>query len=122
VVVVRYFGGTLLGTSGLINAYRESTSIAFQNADIIEKTLEDIYRLTFDYSIMSDVMNTVKKLNLEMVRQDFGNIGILEIAIRQSEVKEMIRQLKSGISKIRIEEIDEVKKVAGLDIKFLETR
>jgi hypothetical protein len=67
-------------------------------------------------------MNTVKKLNLEMVRQDFGNIGILEIAIRQSEVKEMIRQLKSGISKIRIEEIDEVQKVAGLDIKFLETR
>jgi uncharacterized YigZ family protein len=122
VVVVRYFGGTLLGTSGLINAYRESTKLAFEAAEIIEKTQEDIYRLTFDYSIMSDVMNTVKKLELEMVRQDFGNIGILEIAIRQSEVEETMRRLKSGISKIRIEEIDEVEKVAGLDIKFLETR
>lgn len=121
-VVVRYFGGTLLGTSGLINAYREATAEAFRNAEIIEKTVEDIYRLTFDYSIMSNVMNTVKKLELEQVRQDFGNVGVLEIAIRQSEIFETMRQLKSGISGIRMEEIDEVEKVAGLKIEFLKTR
>ena len=122
IVVVRYFGGTLLGTSGLINAYRESAANALRNAEIIEKTQEDIYRLTFEYFLMSDVMNSVKKLSLEIVRQDFGNIGILEIAVPQSKVHETMRQLKSGISKIRIEQIDSIKKIDGLKIDFLLTR
>ncbi|MFT4760877.1 MAG: putative YigZ family protein [Paraglaciecola sp.] len=121
-VVVRYFGGTLLGASGLINAYRTSTANALENADIIEKTVEDIYKITFDYSLMSNVMNAVKKLELEMVRQDFGEIGVLEVAIRQGEKIELIRQLRSKISGIRIEEIDEVKVVAGLKLDYLYTR
>jgi uncharacterized YigZ family protein len=121
-VVVRYFGGTLLGASGLINAYRTSTAYALENAEIIEKTVEDIYKITFDYSLMSNVMNAVKKLELEMVRQDFGNIGVLEVAIRQGEKVEIIRQLRSRISGIRIEEIDEVKVVAGMQLDYLYTR
>jgi len=121
-VVVRYFGGTLLGASGLINAYRTATAAALDNAKIIEKTVEEIYQLTFEYALMSNVMNAVKKLELEMVKQDFGNIGKLDIAIRQGEKEELIRQLRSLISGIRIEEIDAVEAIDGLEIEWLFTR
>lgn len=122
IVVVRYFGGTKLGTSGLINAYKLSAVDALEQANIIEKTLEDIYQFTFDYSLMSDVMNAIKKNEVEVVEQDFGEIGRIKIAIRQSEVEQTINILKSQIGKIRLEEIEEVKKIAGLKIDFLETR
>ncbi|MFT7606590.1 MAG: putative YigZ family protein, partial [Saprospiraceae bacterium] len=52
VVVVRYFGGTKLGVSGLINAYKNATIDAFQQATIIEKTVEDIYKISFHYALM----------------------------------------------------------------------
>lgn len=122
VVVVRYFGGTKLGTSGLINAYKMSTIEALEEASIIEKTVEDIYRISFDYGLMSDVMNAVKKLDLEMISQDFGNEASLDIAIAKSKVEETLRQLKSLIAKVRIEEIDKIKKVPGLKITYLLTR
>ncbi|MFZ1495802.1 MAG: YigZ family protein, partial [Saprospiraceae bacterium] len=77
VVVVRYFGGTLLGTSGLINAYRQTTAIALKNAIIIEKIIEEQFELTFNYSIMPDVMNAVKKLNLPIIAQQFNENAAL---------------------------------------------
>ena len=122
VIVIRYFGGTKLGTSGLKNAYKISTKEALEDADIILKTLEDIYHLQFDYSLMSKVMNAVKKLDLEIVEKDFSELGNLKIAIRQSELEETIKELRSRISGIRIEEIDEVKTIPGLKIEFLLTR
>jgi len=122
VVVVRYFGGTKLGTSGLINAYRSATKIAFENATIIEKTVEDVYKITFDYSLMSNVMNAVKKLELNVVKQVFEEIAFIEIAIRKSEVDHSLKKIKSLISGIRMEEIDQVEKIAGVDLKFLFTR
>ena len=122
VVVVRYFGGTKLGTSGLINAYKNATFDALQNAQIIEKTLDDIFKISFDYALMSDVMNAVKKLDLEICKQEFGNEAFLEIAIRQSDREQMLKQLKSLISKIRMEEIDKVDTIPGLKIDYLFTR
>lgn len=122
VVVVRYFGGTKLGTSGLINAYKGATIDAFQQAEIIEKKVEDLYKISFDYALMSNVMNAVKKLQLTVVRQEFEATAFLEIAIRQSEVTETIRQLRSLIANIRIEEIDEIKQIPGLKIDYVITR
>lgn len=122
IIVVRYFGGTKLGTSGLINAYRESAAEALRQANIIEKTVEDIYQLKFDYTLMSDVMNAIKKADLEMVSQDFGDIGCIHIAIRKSEVDQQLIQLKARILKVSIEEATAIKKIAGLDIEFLRTR
>jgi uncharacterized YigZ family protein len=122
VVVVRYFGGTLLGTSGLINAYKTSAADALEQAAIIEKTVEVIYRLTFDYALMSDVMNAVKKLELEMVRQDFGTIGILEVAIRQGSLEEMLNRLKALIAKIRFEEVAQLEEIEGLKLEYVYTR
>lgn len=122
VIVVRYFGGTKLGVSGLIHAYKVSTADAFENATIVEKTLEDIYQLTFEYALMSEVMNAVKKLELEIVVQDFGNIGRLEIAIRQSEIEDTLLQLKAKVAKIRIEEIHKIETIDGFEMDFLRTR
>ena len=122
IVVVRYFGGTKLGTSGLINAYKSAAFDAIQNAEIIEKTLEDVFRVSFDYAIMSDVMNAVKKLELEICNQEFEVHPFLEISIRQGERDLTLKKLKSLISKIRMEEIDKVENIPGLSIKFLNTR
>ena len=121
-VCVRYFGGTLLGTSGLINAYREATKAAFSAAQIIEKTVEDLYRLTFDYALMSNVMNTVKAENLEMVNKDFGVRGKVDIAVRQSETEEKLRILRAGIAGTRIEEVPDLENIEGLEMDFLGTR
>jgi len=122
IIVVRYFGGTLLGTSGLINAYRTAAAEALKVANIIEKTVEDIYRLDFDYAIMSDVMNAVKKLKLEIVNQSFTEAGLVEIAIPQSQIKETMRQLRAQIAKVRIEEIDAIKTIEHLEINYIATR
>lgn len=122
IVVVRYFGGTKLGASGLINAYRTAAAEALQQAEIIDKTVEDIFQIDFDYALMSEVMNAVKKLDLEITTQDFGNTAMLQIAIPQSKVSETIRQLRALIAKVRIEEIDAIETIEGLDIQHLSTR
>ena len=122
VIVVRYFGGTLLGTSGLINAYKESTADALNKAELIERTVEDIYRITFDYALMGIVMSSIKNLELEMARQDFGNIGIVEVAIRQSEAGDKLRSLKAAVAEVYLEEVDALEKIDGFELEYLYTR
>ncbi len=122
IIVIRYFGGTKLGTSGLINAYKNAAHDALQQANIIEKTLDDIFKISFDYALMSDVMNAVKKLDLEICKQEFEAAAFLEIAVRQGDREQTLRRLRSLISKIRIEEIDAIKTIPGLKIEFLYTR
>ena len=114
IVVVRYFGGTLLGTSGLIHAYREAAAAALRNADITEKIIKDHFSLDFDYALMPDVMNGVKKLDLEIVRQTFEERGLLEIAIRQTEATERLLQLKASIWKVSTDEAATLEWPAGL--------
>jgi uncharacterized YigZ family protein len=63
VIVVRYFGGTLLGVPGLINAYKTATALALQTTPIIQKAVEINYRLQFDYTKMNEVMMIIKKYN-----------------------------------------------------------
>ena len=122
VVVVRYFGGTLLGTSGLINAYRNSAAIALENAEKITRLVEDVYTIHFDYSIMSNVMNALKKMNIPMLSQDFDAEPSLQIAIRQNLVKDTLLQLKALIGGLRLEEVDEKTVVGGLRMRYSSTR
>ncbi len=61
IIVIRYFGGTLLGVSGLINAYRTSAADAIINAEVIERNLHDFFELTFPYTCMNDVMKILKE-------------------------------------------------------------
>ncbi len=122
IVVVRYFGGTLLGASGLINAYKEASIAALEKGEIVEKIVADIYQFTFDYSIMSEVMNAIKKYKVEMVHQDFGNIGIVQVAIRQSEVADKLLRMKAIIAKVHLEMVPDLEEIEGLTIEFIETR
>lgn len=122
IIVVRYFGGTLLGASGLINAYRESAADALRQAEIIERTVEDVYRITFDYALMGSVMNSIKSLELEIAGQDFGAVGIVDVAIRQSEVKGKLRRLKAAVAGAYLEEVDELGEIEGFEVEYLYTR
>jgi len=71
IVVSRYFGGTLLGVSGLINAYRSAAASAIQNAELEEKTLQEYYEITYPYISMNDVMRILKEENIGQSGQTF---------------------------------------------------
>jgi uncharacterized YigZ family protein len=71
IIVSRYFGGTLLGVSGLINAYRSAATSAIIGAEITEKTLQEYYEITYPYISMNDVMRILKELNLGQSQQSF---------------------------------------------------
>jgi len=94
VVVVRYFGGTLLGVPGLINAYRTATEEALNSAVVIEKTLNDVYTIQFDYQLMNDVMRIIKEDNLKVLNQQFDNSCIIKIEIRRTQVNQSISKLE----------------------------
>ena len=117
VVVVRYFGGTLLGTSGLINAYREATAEALRNATMEEKIVKDAFLLDFDYALMPDVMNAIKKLALDISKEEYGERGLLEIGIRQSEIEETLLKMKALIWKVSTEEAATLDWPAGLNVE-----
>lgn len=117
VIVVRYFGGTLLGTSGLINAYREATAESLRSAEVVEKIVKDTFGLNFDYALMPDVMNAVKKLDLEIYKEDYGDRGLLEIGIRQSEVESTLLKMKALIWKVSQEEAATLEWPAGLVLR-----
>lgn len=95
VIVVRYFGGTLLGIPGLINAYKNATQEAIDTAKIIKKTLDDVYKIDFDYLHMNEVMRIIKEDNLEIHKQDFDNRCSITLSIRQLQVNQVINKLES---------------------------
>jgi uncharacterized YigZ family protein len=118
IIVVRYFGGTKLGVSGLIHAYRQSSIDALEQAEIITKTVENHYQLSFGYEVMSDVMNALKKWNINVLSQDFANSAIIKIAIPKSESETTLLQLKASILKITTEEASE-KEMEQVDVDIL---
>ena len=87
IVVVRYFGGTKLGVSGLIAAYRESAAEAIAAAQIIERTVDRIIRFEFSYLSMNDVMRIIKEEQPEIREQAFDNLCRLSVAIRESRAE-----------------------------------
>ena len=93
IIVVRYFGGTLLGVPGLINAYKTAAQEALNAAKIVEKTVNDVYRITFDYLHMNDVMRVVKEENLPILKQEFDNNCVLEIEVRKLLVNQFVQKL-----------------------------
>jgi uncharacterized YigZ family protein len=95
IVVVRYFGGVKLGTSGLIQAYKSATLDALTNAIIIEKTVNDFFRLSFDYSVMNDVMKIIKEELIDVTSQKFELDCSLEFNIRKSKSDEINRRFEN---------------------------
>ncbi len=122
VIVVRYFGGTLLGASGLIQAYRESAADALRQATVIERTVENVYRLSFDYAIMGEVMSAVKSLDIPMIDQHFGDAARVDIAIRQSEAAATLTRLKAKVAGVHLEEAPALESIEGFELTFVGTR
>ncbi len=84
VVVIRYFGGVKLGTSGLIVAYKEATIAALSTANVIEKQVEELISYTFPYIMMNSVMKVVKELNPKIVSQTYEQTCQITLSIRRS--------------------------------------
>lgn len=120
VVVVRYFGGTLLGASGLIQAYRESAAEALRQARVVEKIVQDNFQITVDYGLMPELMNAIKKLDLDISRQDFNDTGAeIEIGIRKSEVADKLLQMKALLWKVSAEEAQTLEWPSGIKVNAI---
>ncbi len=93
IVVVRYFGGTKLGVSGLIEAYRDSAALVLQEADIVELTIDVTVDIDFSYLSMNSVMRIVKEEQPKIVSQEFDNLCRMRLAIRESKSEILISKL-----------------------------
>jgi uncharacterized YigZ family protein len=94
IVVVRYFGGTLLGTGGLIKAYSSAANIAIENATIVEKIIGQHITLQCSYTQLSTIKYLIKINAAEIVEQHFDNRCELKIMVRKSNYSFLINQLK----------------------------
>jgi len=92
-LVVRYFGGIKLGTSGLIVAYKAAAQEALNAAVIIEKTVDAEVAFIFEYSFMNDVMRIVKEESPEIISQDFDNNCRMTLRIRKSQFDRLKERL-----------------------------
>ena len=99
IVVVRYYGGVNLGTSGLIVAYREAAADAIAHAEVVTRQVEEVITYTFAYPMMNDVMRIVKEMSPRIVSQTYDNTCEIKLAIRKSEAE----QLRQRLSKLSFE-------------------
>lgn len=106
VVVVRYFGGTLLGVPGLINAYKTATVEALNENTIITKTVNDVYQINFDYLAMNAVMRIVKDEQLELLTQQFDINCSVSFEVRKANLNQVLGKLE---------------KIDGIEIRYLTT-
>ncbi|GAB3725523.1 IMPACT family protein [Flavobacterium koreense] len=90
VVVVRFFGGIKLGVGGLISAYRTSAQMALEASEIIEKTINIHYTVSFDYKNMNKVMRVIKEKNLEIISQNMNESCEIEIATRKKNAEQIV--------------------------------
>ena len=84
IVVIRYYGGVKLGVGGLINAYRTGAQFAIESAEIVEKTINQEFQLTFEYKNMSKVMRILKENKVDIINQTLELNCLLEISVRKS--------------------------------------
>ncbi len=94
VVVVRYFGGTLLGVPGLINAYKSAASLALQVTPLVQRPILVHHRLDFDYTQMNEVMRIVKQCDCTVIRQETNLFCSIEIGIPKNRMEEVLYKLK----------------------------
>lgn len=106
IIVVRYFGGIKLGTSGLIVAYKEAAAEAIAQCEIIEKTVNDDIKVTFEYPFMNDIMKIVKDLSPQIISQSYDTDCNIELRIRRS-VMSALRARLEKVETARIIEDEE---------------
>ena len=105
VVVVRYFGGIKLGTSGLITAYRQAAREALDNAEIVERYDMRTAEISFPYLAMNDVMKLCKNLELKIENQQFDNFCTMTVSTRRDRLPELL-STANDIDGVKAEECD----------------
>ena len=103
IIVVRYFGGIKLGTSGLIVAYKQATAEAIAAAEIIEKTVDTDITFLFEYPFMNDVMRIVKEENPQIVNQGYDSDCSMTLRTRKGNMPKLISRLEK-VETLRFEE------------------
>ena len=104
IVSVRYFGGTKLGVGGLIQAYKNSAQITLEASIIIEKTIDVIYELNFEYDLMNKVMRVVKENNLKITDQKLELNCKFHVSVRKKEAKNIF-EIFDNIFKLSIKKL-----------------
>ena len=94
IVVVRYYGGVNLGTSGLIVAYREAAADAIAHSSIVTRQVEEVVTFDFPYVMMNDVMRVVKEMQPRIISQNFDNKCQIRLGIRRSEAEQLRQRFK----------------------------
>ncbi len=105
VVSVRYFGGVKLGMGGLIKAYKHSAKITLDGAQIVEKTIDVTFRLSFDYDLTNKVMQIIKVKNLKIVSQKLEINCLFTIVVRKMEANTVF-DLFNNLYKMKIEKVE----------------
>ena len=105
IVVVRYFGGVKLGVGGLISAYKTAAQMALENSEIVTRTIDQKFRIEFDYPEMNKVMRVIKENNLNVVDQILGLDGKIIISVRKKEA-ERIYEKFDATYKVKITELE----------------
>ena len=95
IIVVRYFGGTLLGVAGLINAYKTSAALALRCSPVIQKPIEINYVVQFNYPEMNDVMRVVKKYNCTLYKNEIRLFCKMEVGIAKFRLAEVLQELRN---------------------------
>jgi uncharacterized YigZ family protein len=104
VVVVRYFGGVKLGVGGLISAYKIAAQMALENSEIVERTIDKHFIISFGYANMNKVMRIIKEKNLQIVSQNMEMDCEIEIATRKKNVQNLLDTFEN-LYEIKLTEI-----------------
>lgn len=120
IAVVRYFGGTKLGASGLIRAYKTAAEEACKEMELLEKYDVISFKISFDYARMGDVMNIVKSMELEILDKEFDLKPYIIVNLRDSLFKSQINQIKASLLYRDIADIKEDTEVENVDFELID--
>ncbi len=120
ICVVRYYGGTKLGVSGLIAAYKEAAGEAINQSAIVEKTLCNGYLCATDYEHMGQVMNVLKELDIKIIDKKFETDVELKIALTLSESSSMLKRIKANLLNFELNRIDDETSVSFCSFNKIE--
>ena len=95
IVVARIFGGTKLGVGGLISAYKTAAQLVLENSEIVEKTIDVHFLLSFDYAVINKVMRIIKEKRLEVISQKMEMRCLIEIATRKKNAEQVLESFQS---------------------------
>ena len=98
ILVVRYFGGVKLGTSGLIVAYKTAAAEAIANAEIETRTVDEEYTFSFEYPLMNSIMKVARDMDVRIISQSYDMDCQMTLSIRRGKIQELQEKIKKALS------------------------